>query len=234
MPETMENLEKIRQENIITFETLMSKVNRPGIDRLIEFLRNRSDFYTAPASIKYHCAYKGGLLQHSLNVYNRLKYMLFDSGDRLWATYVEKKGITEETVIITGLLHDLCKICCYKEDLRNVKVRDPEKVKAMPESMVKKDAYGYYFWDTVQGYEFDNSIMPYGHGEKSVMIAEKFIKLKSVEQYAIRWHMGATEMENFSMRNIVAAANRQYPLCLAVQIADQEAAFMMETPREEP
>ena len=60
-------------ENVARFEALMAQVNREGIAALMEYIRNKSDFYTAPASTKFHLSCEGGLLQHSLNVYDCLQ-----------------------------------------------------------------------------------------------------------------------------------------------------------------
>lgn len=46
-------------------------IKREGADKLLEFLSKR-DFFTAPASTKYHSAFDGGLVLHSLNVYHCL------------------------------------------------------------------------------------------------------------------------------------------------------------------
>lgn len=64
-----------RETNIEQFEELMSAIERPGIDKLMDYIR-KSDFYTAPASTKFHLSCKGGLLQHSLNVYEAMKHRL--------------------------------------------------------------------------------------------------------------------------------------------------------------
>ena len=85
-------------------------VKRPGADRLLEWMENRTDFFTAPASTKFHGACKEGLVIHSLNVYDLLK----KRND-------EKKAYSDETVAIVALLHDLCKANFYKETTRNVK-----------------------------------------------------------------------------------------------------------------
>ena len=38
-----------REANIARFEAELAKVQRPGMDKLLEYIRH-SDFYTAPAS----------------------------------------------------------------------------------------------------------------------------------------------------------------------------------------
>ena len=97
------------------FINLLKGINRDGINELIEFLE-KTDFYTAPASTKFHCAYEGGLLEHSLNVYSALKELT--KGE--WA---------EDTIRIVGLLHDICKVNQYKVEMRNKKNEHGEWVK---------------------------------------------------------------------------------------------------------
>ena len=90
--------------------SLLNKVNRDGIERLIEFL-DKTDFYTAPASTRFHNNFEGGLAEHSLNVYKELKNLT--QGE--WS---------EETLIIVGILHDICKVNNYKVEMRNKKNPD--------------------------------------------------------------------------------------------------------------
>lgn len=97
------------------FIKLLKETNREGINDLIEFL-DRTDFYTAPASTKFHLAHEGGLLEHSLNVYKALKELT--NGE--WP---------EDTLKIVGLLHDICKINQYKVEMRNKKNEAGEWVK---------------------------------------------------------------------------------------------------------
>lgn len=196
--------------NIERFEQLLSSVNREGIDNLIKFIR-KSDFYTAPASTRFHSCHEGGLLEHTLNVYDRLKSK-FDN--ELW---VEKCNVTKNNIIIAALLHDLCKTYFYGTELKNKKVYS--------ETGKKSDSNGRYDWQTVPAYTVDDKL-PYGHGEKSVMMAEQFIKLETAERYAIRWHMGFTEpKENW---NTLGCAIRIYPLILALHLSDLEATYLLE------
>ena len=89
------------------FIELLRSTKREGIENLIDFLE-KTDFYTAPASTRFHNAFEGGLLAHSLNVHTALKQLVGDQ----WS---------DETIIIVALLHDLCKINTYKVDFRNKK-----------------------------------------------------------------------------------------------------------------
>lgn len=197
------------ERNIERFEQLLKSTKREGIESLIEFLR-RSDFYTAPASTRFHSCHEGGLLEHTLNVYDRLKAKF--NGD-LW----KEMNVTEANIIISALLHDVCKSYYYVTEYKNKKVYS--------EHGAKSDTNGRFDWVSVPGYTVDDKI-PYGHGEKSVMMIEEFIKLESAERYAIRWHMGFTEpKENW---NTLSAAIRKYPLILALHTSDLEATYLLE------
>ena len=93
-----------------------TKIKREGADRLLDFLMS-SDFFTAPASARYHSAYEGGLLDHSLNVYDCLCAYL----NRDYAREKFKLSYSDETIAIVSLLHDICKVIVYKPGFRNVK-----------------------------------------------------------------------------------------------------------------
>lgn len=198
------------QTNIERFEDFLRKTNREGIENLIEFIR-KSDFYTAPASTRYHSCHEGGLLEHSLNVFDRLMEKRNDT------IFARKINVDYESIIIVSLLHDICKSYFYGTELKNKK--------EYHEKGTKSDSNGRYDWVTVPSYTIDDKI-PYGHGEKSVMMIEEYIKLKPVERYAIRWHMGFTEpKENW---NTLGTAIRKYPLILALHMSDLEATYLIE------
>ena len=173
---------------------LLKKVKREGINELIEFIE-KTDFYKAPASTRFHGSYEGGLVEHSIKVYEILKHKV--------ETNIEKVDIPEESIIIIGLLHDLCKANFYKVDYRNA-----------------KNALGV--WEKVPYYTVDDTI-PYGHGEKSVMMITEYMKLTPEEKYSIRWHMGYTEpKENY---NAIGATYKKYPIALLTHEADLEATY---------
>lgn len=198
------------QTNIKRFESLLRSTKREGIEKLIEFIR-KSDFYTAPASARYHSCHEGGLLEHTLNVYDRLENKF---NDVLWK---EKINIDLDSIIISALLHDLCKAYYYGTEFKNKK--------EYHDKGTKSDSNGRFDWVTVPSYTVDDKI-PYGHGEKSVMMIEECIKLKPAERYAIRWHMGFSEpKENWSTLGI---AIRKYPLVLALHMADMESTYLLE------
>lgn len=194
-----------------SFERILLEAKREGMDALIEYIR-KSDFYTAPASTRFHSCHEGGLLEHSIKVFTCLEEKF---GQERWAEAF--KGIGKDTIAIAGLLHDICKTNFYVVEMKNRKVYS--------ETGTKSDSNGRYDWVSVPGYTIDDKI-PYGHGEKSVMMLEQFIKLKPIERYMIRWHMGFSEpKENY---NALGAALTKYPAILAMYESDLESTYLME------
>ena len=179
------------------------KIKRDGADKLLDFLlSSSSDFFTAPASTRFHGNYEGGLLEHSLNVYECLCDIM--KRPRLKEVY----GIeySEESIAIAALLHDLCKINFYNVAFRNVK-NDMGK------------------WESVPFYTIDDSL-PYGHGEKSVYIISGYMRLTRDEAFAIRYHMGfSADKENHGN---VGKAMEMFPLAFFLNCADSEAAYYVE------
>lgn len=175
-------------------------ITRKGADKLLQWLE-KQDFFTAPASTRYHLACEGGLMQHSWNVYQRLKRLV----DMEYAADPASCPWSEETVAICGLLHDLCKVGYYKQEMRNVKVNGN--------------------WEQQPFYTVDEQF-PYGHGEKSVFIAERFIRLTSEEAVAIRYHMGGfdTKPGDYS----ISKAYEMYPLGTLLHSADLMASYLDE------
>ncbi len=183
-----------------------SKIKREGADKLLDFICSpSSDFFTAPASARYHSAYEGGLCEHSINVYECLVAYL----DRDVAREKYKLNYSEESIAIVALLHDLCKMNIYKVSYRNA-----------------KNEQGV--WEKVPYYEFDDSL-PYGHGEKSVYMISPFMKLSREEAFAIRYHMGFSNTENQMATNNVSKAFEMYPLAFALSTADMEATYYLES-----
>jgi len=175
-------------------------ITRDGSDKLLEYLE-KSDFFTAPASTRFHGSYPGGLVEHSLNVYDCLKdYM---ERPRVQAVYELKAD--PESIAIIALLHDVCKVNCYKPGTRNVK--GPNGV-----------------WQQVPSYEYTDNL-PYGHGEKSVYIINGFIRLSRDEAFAIRYHMGFSGNED---KRMIGDSMEKFPLALALVTADMEATFFLE------
>lgn len=176
------------------FRNLISSINRDGIDNLMNFIE-KTDFYTAPASTRFHGSYEGGLLEHSMKVYEVLKHKVEYS--------IMNIDVSEDTLKIIALLHDICKVNFYKVDYRNA-----------------KNEAGV--WEKVPYYTVDDTI-PYGHGEKSVMMLTEYIKLTSEEKYCIRWHMGFTEPKE--QYGTISLAYKKYPLALLLHEADLEATY---------
>ena len=183
-------------------EIYRGNINREGSEALLDYLENKSDFFTAPASARYHGAYPGGLCEHSLNVYRCLcDYLARPRVQELYGVEVP-----QESIAVAALLHDVCKVDFYTQSFRNV----------------KNDATGQ--WERKPFYTIDEKL-PYGHGEKSVYIVSGFMRLTRSEAMAIRWHMGFSGTED---PRTVGQALSQYPLAFALATADMEATYFLE------
>lgn len=182
-------------------ELYRDNITRDGADALLDYLTNKCDFFTAPASARYHGCYEGGLAEHSVNVYHCLR----DYVDRERVSELYGLTPSDETVAIVSLLHDVCKIGCYQPSTRNVKGPDGR-------------------WTQVPSYNYHDPL-PYGHGEKSVYIVNGFLRLTREEAFAIRYHMGFSGNEDPRQ---VGEALRMYPLAFALTVADSEAAYFLE------
>lgn len=176
-------------------------IKRRGADRLLEWLLS-SDFFTAPASTRFHSAYEGGLVEHSLNVYKVFMKKHFVEGED-----------DPESVAICTLLHDICKAGFYEVSYRNRKNEDGQ-------------------WEKVPYYTI-NDRFPYGHGEKSVFLIERFMRLKNEEAVAIRWHMGGFDDTAKAGSFAIAHAYEQYPLAVKVHLSDLEATYLCESWNED-
>lgn len=180
------------------FLKLLRSIQREGIEQLIAFIES-TDFFTAPASTRFHGDHAGGLLEHSMKVYEILVQKVKNASIKL--------DVSEDTLKIVALLHDICKVNFYKIDYRNA-----------------KNALGV--WEKVPYYTVEDTI-PYGHGEKSVMMITEYMKLTPEEKYSIRWHMGYTEpKENY---NAIGASYTKYPIALLTHEADLEATYFYDT-----
>ena len=178
-------------------EYYQANIHREGADRLLEWLQT-TDFFTAPARTRYHCACPSGLVQHSVNVYEVMMEKHFDP-----------ETDSAESFALCALLHDVCKAQFYKISTRNV----------------KNEKTGQ--WEKVPYYTIEDAF-PYGHGEKSVFLIERFVRLKPAEATAIRWHMGgfddAARGGNFS----ISVAYDKYPIAVKLHLADLEATYLRE------
>ena len=183
-------------------ELYNSNINRAGADKLLDYLlSDKSDFFTAPSSTKYHGSHEGGLVEHSINVYNCLKDYL--SREKTKTLY--NMNYSDETIALVSLLHDLCKINFYEVDYRNA-----------------KNDKGV--WEKVPYYKI-NDQLPYGHGEKSVYIISGFMRLSREEAFAIRYHMGFSNTDD---KLSVGKAFEMFPLAFALSVADMEATYFLE------
>lgn len=185
---------------------------RAGSEELLDFLIN-SDFFTAPASSKYHLAVPGGLCQHSVNVYEQLRDQFLH--------YIEKRyGFTtltpeqEQTIAICGLLHDICKVNYYTPVKKSRKTG-----KTLPNGKPE--------WEDYMGYDVEDKL-PYGHGEKSVYIISGFMRLTLEEAMAIRWHMGFSDNDFKVGGKNVGNAFAAYHLAVLTHVADLMATYMDE------
>lgn len=171
---------------------------------LINYIE-KTDYFEAPASTKFHGNYEGGLAEHSLNVYQ----LFCEKNERY------KLGISDESAIIAALLHDLCKVNVYHKAIKNVK--EGNKINQYGKTVAN--------WVEKEVYEFDDPF-PIGHGEKSVIMLQHFIHLEKNEMLMIRWHMGTTEQTCDS--RAVYKAFELCPAALALHTADFEASAFLE------
>ena len=177
------------------------QIHRQGAADLKNYLL-RSDFFTAPASTRYHCAYEGGLCEHSINVYRRLLANVKMQFGEEW-----ESKVSHESVAVCGLLHDLCKIDFYKLDYRNVKENGEWQRKP---------------------YFTREEALPLKQKKKSVYIAGSFIKLTREEAMAINWHMGGFDTRVRGGDYSVSDAYRMFPLAVLLHAADLEATYIDE------
>ena len=173
-------------------------ITRDGADDLMEWLTT-SDFFVAPASTKFHGSYAGGLLEHSLNVYD----CLVEELDILDI----KENYSAETVALVSLLHDICKVNFYKKGTRNVKENG--------------------LWVTKEVYEIDEKF-PCGHGEKSVIILQNFMSLSAEEIFAIRAHMGGFDTSVKGGDYFISKIFERSKLSVLLHLADMKATYLLE------
>lgn len=176
-------------------------IKRDGGKELLEFLE-KSDFFVAPASTQFHSNFQGGLCEHSLNVYNRfLKMIKLEYGDN----YQDK--VSDETIAICGLLHDVCKVDTFKSDVRNKKIDGN--------------------WVQVPCYTVEDNL-PYGHGEKSVYIISGFMRLTREEAMIINWHMGGFDARVRGGAYGLSEAYYKFPLACIFHTCDMLATYLDE------
>ncbi len=162
------NIEEQKEEFLTICRTC---IDRDGLEDLLKWME-KADFFTAPASTKYHGAYPGGLCQHSIDVYKYAKRL----------TFLMPTPPSEESLAIAALMHDICKVNLYKMDKRNQKINGE--------------------WQEVPYYVIDEKFHFGGHGSKSVFLAQQFIKLTTEEAAAINCHMGFSDGSATTVRDV--------------------------------
>ena len=177
-------------------EIFTREVKRPGAEKLLEWMQS-TDFFTAPASTRFHGACECGLVMHNLNVYHVMTSRYLEESDN------------PESFAVCALLHDLCKANYYKAGFRNVKNEETGQWERVPTFRVQ-DAF------------------PYGHGEKSVYLIERFMRLRPAEAMAIRWHMGSFDDAVRGGSFAISEAYDQYPIAVKLHLADLEATYLVE------
>ncbi len=189
------------------FDKAVSYITREGIDNLVNWLKNDTDFFIAPASTQFHGNYDGGLLDHSLIV---LRFALHNFN--MIVNQNPDLQYLKESVVISSLFHDICKTNYYVKEQKWTK--DSENK-----------------WKSYIGWTPKDSF-PYGHGEKSVLLISRYIKLTDAESMAIRWHMGATEPSLVIPNNAHYYAYNNainHPLVRLIHCADMLAMTIEET-----
>ena len=192
-------------------EIYRENISRPGADKLLAWLET-TDFFTAPASTRFHLSRPGGLVEHSIHVYERLSNLVADEEGYPGSTFGEDFTISDETIAICGLLHDICKANFYTVEMRN-----------------RKNEQGQ--WEKYPFYVVDDQL-PYGHGEKPFYIISGFMKLTREEAMAIRWHMGFSDTDFKGGGFSVGNAFGKFPLAVLMHIADLQATYLDEAEGE--
>lgn len=187
------------------FENYVRKnIKREGVEDLLAWLESETDFYTSPASTRYHGSYEGGLLDHSLNVYEQLLIELDVNIGQGW-----EEIYSPESVAIIALFHDLCKIGRY---IVKEKWRKDDKNQ----------------WESYIAYAYDDTKLEMGHGPQSNYYLQQFIKLEDIEAQAIFWHMGAYDISPYATLNALSKSWQENPLAFLLSRADMAATYIIE------
>ncbi len=182
-------------------EIYKNNIKREGSEELLNWLI-KTDFFTAPASTKFHSAFEGGVCEHCVKVYKRFLNMVkAEFGENY------QNVISDESIAIIGLLHDVCKVNSYQVEMRNVKDENGTWVK--------------------QPYYVFNEDLPYGHGEKSVYIINGFLRLTREEALTINWHMGGFDARIQATSDLSDAFNR-FPIAVLFHSADFQTTYLDE------
>ena len=170
----------------------------------MEWVEHETDFFTAPASTRYHGSYEGGLVEHSLNVYDRLVWEMENTVGAGW-----QEIYSPESIAIIALFHDLCKIDRY----------------VITEKW-RKDENGD--WEAYEAYEYNKEKAEMGHGAQSVFYLQKFIQLTELEAQAIFWHMGAYDISPYATLAACSETFKWNPLAFLTHRADMAATYVTE------
>lgn len=200
--------------------TAQTHIHCDGITELLNWLDTTTDFFTAPASTRFHGSHQGGLVQHSINVLIELSNICF--GNTVLKYLHDETKV--ESMVKVALFHDVCKVNCYKDSYRNVKHYIDYPTEDYEEWQIKHDDLGYYVWKSEKIYIFEDDY-PLGHGEKSLYLLNQFIPVTKNEAIAIRYHMGAFRTEDVK---VLSQVFEKYPLALALHMADMIATNCME------
>lgn len=190
------------------FRSILQATGREGIDYVLDDL-DQWGFFEAPASARNHFNFPGGLALHSLNVYD-MAMAIRGAVTPLRPDMADE--ISEDSIAIAALLHDVCKTNIYRRTHRK-----------------QRNEIGQ--WEEVEGYEVDYSEMPVGHGEKSViMLLLSGLALEDEEIFAIRWHMGPWDLpaQSIEMDKSYRKAQDRSPLVALIHTADTLAAQILE------
>lgn len=191
--------------NVKRFKKIVTEnIERDGIENLLEWVEHETDFFSAPASTRYHGSYEGGLVEHSLNVYDRLVWEMENTVGAGW-----QEIYSPESIAIIALFHDLCKIDCY----------------VITEKW-RKDENGD--WEAYEAYEYNKEKAEMGHGAQSVFYLQKFIQLTELEAQAIFWHMGAYDISPYATLAACSETFKWNPLAFLTHCADMAATYVTE------
>ncbi len=196
-------------ENKRRFDSLLTETGRRGIENVLKELESLG-FYSAPASTRFHGSRPGGLLEHSLGVYDEA-VLIREAQIRLRPDIAVR--LPEDGVAIATLLHDVCKAEVYK-----------------PEVKRRKNAAGE--WESYEGYGVSYSDFPLGHGEKSVIRLLRWgLEMTDDEIMAIRWHMSGFDLafQSPESRNSYGEASEKSPLLSVLRAADGLASHILGT-----
>jgi hypothetical protein len=199
-----------KPDEIAIFRSLLTGINRAGMPELLDWLEKETDFYIAPSSTHFHDAVAGGLLHHSLKV---LGYLT-----KLSEAFTVE--IPEDSKILIPLLHDICKVNFYQLERKSLPRRKEN-------GDLELDDWGKKIWDEQMVYTVKDQF-PIGHGEKSVILLQRYIKLTDLEIMAIRWHMMAYDDLHYSYAGnyAITEASDKFRIIPLVHMADLAASFL--------